>query len=155
MDSNDIDKLKAYAMHFGDGEQNAQQKPSAAGMEWATVEAWRVLQEENARLKAGLTDIANADGDESNVHGSLRWIEGYHEGTKTQAQRARAALGDSAPPQYPPSVLLARIERLEAALDAILSIEQQGGDKHSWAGGHDYVVRAVQDIARKALGGVP
>lgn len=46
-----------------------------------------------------------------------------------------------------------RIARLELALDAILSIEQHGGDKHSWAGGHDYAVCMVQDIARTAKRG--
>lgn len=42
------------------------------------------------------------------------------------------------------------IARLEAALDAILSIEQHGGDKHAWSGGHDYAVRMLQEIARMA-----
>lgn len=47
---------------------------------------------------------------------------------------------------------LAENARMEAALNAILSIEQHGGDAHSWAGGHDYAVRMVQEIARDALG---
>ncbi len=117
MRDNDFEQLNALR------EEGAKQSPLSPEAEaWGNKRAFEVLSEKVARYEAALTDIANADGDECHVMSSLRYIEGYHEGVKTQAQRARAGLGNAAPPMYPPSVLLARIGALETKLKAL------GGD---------------------------
>lgn len=101
------------------------------------------------RYEAALTDIANADGGEANVMSSLRWIEGYQEGVKTQAQRARAALDDAAPPEYPANLLLMIIDRYKVALSFY-------ADKYKytvWLNDQDAeVMYDGGERARKALG---
>lgn len=156
-----MNETKAYLLSGVDDAPYEDMDKERAKQQWAQGEVIRIQRERIAALEAALTDIANADGGEANVMSSLRWIEGYTEGVETQAQRARAALGDSAPPQYPPSVLLKRIQALEAENAILLAAVKWYADKANWfthfdVDIDDYTTNAETDggeRARKALGG--
>lgn len=80
------------------------------------------LQAENDEYRDGLREIASADGLEARVLSSLAGQNYYMMGVKEQAQRARARLGEDAPPDMPANLLLERIERLEAERDVLMAM---------------------------------